>query len=744
MLPGGDTYMERIQWIGKTDTPHQDWGPLHEQLLKIEKNTEQYPDPEEKEILFRREITVRGGLRHASLLICGLGYYRLHINGQELDSYVLAPLETGYRERVLFDRYDVTTRMTKGENAIGVELGNARYSPAKEFWDWRAAWYGDPCLALRLTLSYEDGHEEILSTDTDWRCCYGPIVKNCFYHGEHYDARLEKTGWTRAGYDDSDWQTALPVDGPEGEPQENTYFHLVKRRTLKPVCRYDHGDGRTVFDFEENIAGWVRIKVKGACGSVVSIRHAECLEEGELNCISNRRAMNTDRYILGDAPVQEYEPKFTLHGFRAVEVSVEEGEAELLDIEAYAVWADIAQNGFFESDCEELNRLHDVILRTQQAALMSCSYDCPQRDERLGWLGDAHVTADTCLYNFDMRLYYDKWLEDMRIGAHPKTGAIPHIVPWHHYAHAVDFSAGYAIILWKNYCFHHDPSLLEKHCDALIKYVDYLGTLGPILEKTRYGDWMSLTEGWVRGDPACSSSLFYYYALTILIKVLTVLHRDEEKARFTAITEAERAAILSRFYDAEGKGFDDNTQFSLAFALMLGLIPAEDEQAVLARLVDDIHAHDDHLTTGIFGTKFLMSALEAYGRYDVIMRLLLQRTYPSWLNMIEGRTTLPERWDGGMAAKGKSQNHCMLGSVDSILYSVLGGIRVLDDRIAINPYAAKELGHVRAKANIAGGSVTVEWKRTPEGIVLDVDVCNLGDVFYGDRHLTPGHHSFIL
>jgi alpha-L-rhamnosidase len=373
---------------------------------------------------------------------------------------------------------------------------------------------------------------------------------------------------------------------------------------------------------------------------------------------------------------------------------------------------------------------------------MSCPYDCPQRDERLGWLGDAHVTADTCLYNFDMRRYYDKWLEDIRVNMHAETGVVPHIVPWHNFEEtAIDFATGYAIVLWEHYLFYRDPSILAQHCDALIKFTDYMTQFGPILEKTRYGDWMSLAEGWTRGDPACSASLFYYYMMTLLIKVLTVLGRNEELTRYTAIAEDVKKAIVAHFYDAENKSFDDNTQFSLAFALKLGLIPEEDEQAVLARLVADIRAHDDHLTTGIFGTKFLMSTLEKFGQYDVAMRLILQKTFPSWLNMIEGRTTLPEQWDGGLEAL-KSQNHCMFGSVDSIFYSMLAGIRPKDDCVVIDPYFAPEMNRVKAKTVLAGGSITVEWNRTEQGIILNVEVNGAENVFFRGERLGDGLHSF--
>ncbi len=728
--------MDNIKWIGKTNTPRLEWGYNGEGYQDVHDDAVKRISPERKSILFRKELEINGTLQNAILSVCGLGFYQLYINGGKVGDYVLTPLETAYRKRVLYDEYDVTHLLTGGVNALGVELGNGRYSSPKKYWGWRAAWYGDPCLALRLTLVYTDGRQETIETDRDWKCDYGAILKNCYYDGETYDANREQAGWSTAGFNDSKWQNALTVEAPSASVQKNTFFHLKKHRTLKPVKVLKKLNGKTIYVFSENISGWVRIRVTGQKGEQIQIRYAEKSDavKGYLDTYSNRNAENTDVYILKGAASEEYEPKFTLHGVSAVEITVEDCMADILEVGAYQVYADLGQDGYFECDNEAINRLHDVILRTQKAAFMSFPMDCPQRDERLGWLGDASVTAGTCLYNFDMRRFYDKFLEDIRGCAHSETGAVSFLAPWHTCSHAVDFGVGYLVILWERYLFYKDKELLEHHCDSVIKYVDHLGTLGPILDKTKYGDWMSRDKGWVRGDPACSSSLFYYYALLLTIKILGALGRDSQKQHYISVAEQEKAAILDRFYDAENKSFGNNSQFSLSFALRLGLIPDQDKQAVLERLLADIKAHDDHLTTGIFGTKHMMEVLKENNEYETAMRLILQDTFPSWLDLIRDKTTLPERWDGG-----GSQNHCMFGSIDSIFYSMIAGIRV-DERIEILPVALDKVGSVKAKVSIREGQLSIE--RTSDKLILDID--GVPDVFFKGVSLKSGHYEFSI
>ncbi len=728
--------MDEIKWIGKTDTPRIEWGSDGEGYQEAHDDAVKRITPEKRSVLFRKELEVNGTLQNATLSVCGLGFYQLYINGKKVGDHVLTPLETAYRKRVLYDEYDVTQMLTNGVNAVGAELGNGRYSTPKKYWGWRAAWYGDPCLALRLTLVYTDGRRETFETDRDWKCDYGAILKNCYYDGETYDANCEQTGWNTVRFDDSNWQNALIVAAPSGKIEKNSYFHIKKHRVLKPARVLEKLNGKTIYVFSENISGWVRIRVTGEKGEQIRIRYAEKSDavKGYIDTYSNRHAENTDIYILKGEVTEEYEPKFTLRGFSAVEITVEDCRADILDVEAYQVYADVEQDGYFECDNEDINRLHDVILRTQKAAFMSFPMDCPQRDERLGWLGDASVTACTCLYNFDVRQFYDKFLEDIRGCAHSETGAVSFVAPWHTCSHAVDFGIGYIIILWEHYLFYRDKELLARHCDSVIKYVEYLGTLGPVLDKTKYGDWMSTDKGWVRGDPDCSSSLCYYYALLLTIKILDVLGRDHQKQHYISVAEQEKAVILDRFYDAENKGFDNNSQFSLSFALRLGLIPDQDERAVLERLIADIKAHDYHLTTGIFGTKHIMEVLKDKGEYETAMRLILQDTFPSWLELIRDKTTLSERWDGG-----GSQNHCMLGSVDSIFYSMIAGIRV-DEQIEILPVICDKVGTVKAKVSIGNGQIFIN--RESDKLILDID--GVPDVFFKGNPLNSGHYEFSI
>ena len=261
---------------------------------------------------------------------------------------------------------------------------------------------------------------------------------------------------------------------------------------------------------------------------------------------------------------------------------IENCMAELLEVKAFHVYADIESSGYFECDNNDLNRLHDVILRTQKSALQSFPMDSPQRSERLGWMGDAHITDLVCLYNFDMRSYYRKFLEDISLCAHSETGAMPHIAPWHDQFHSIDWSAGFSVILWDHYLFYRDRAILERYAPALMRYIEFLKSQGPILPKTRYGDWMSMAEGWTRGDPESCSTLYYLYNLKIAKNVLDALGRDSSE--LAALIEDEKRIILDTFYNTENVIFDGNSQFSLSFALKLGIIPEKDVPAAVERL----------------------------------------------------------------------------------------------------------------------------------------------------------------
>lgn len=729
--------MDNLNWIAKNESCGFTWDPDCEGSYvdfdyKLKTST-----PESNSIIFRKEYFFDNNIASAKISICGLGLYILYIDGEKIGDYILSPLETEYRKRVMYDEFDVTEYIDKGTHTIAVELGNGRYCASKKYWGWRAIWHGDPCFTFELNVESADGTLKQYFSDNSWKCSYGTILKNCFYDGEVCDARLEQTGWNKNGFDDGLWQNAVSIAPPTKRLDKNDFFHLKKMRSLKPVNVVNKVNGKALYYFEDNISGFVQIKVKGERGEKIKIRYAERTREGYLDTVSNADAENTDLYILSGNGIEIYEPSFTFCGFCVVEITVENCMAEVLEVTAFHVYADVEQTGIFQCDNEKVQKLHNVILTTQKSALMSFPIDCPQRSERLGWVGDAHVTDLTCMYNFEMRKFYAKYLEDIALCVNSKTGALPHIAPWHDFYHAVDWSSGFVIILWDYYLFYRDTKILEKYCDIILKYVDYLKTLGPILPKTKYGDWMSTNEGWKRGDPECCASLYYYYDLVLLEKILRVINRPE----ITAISKLkfeQKQAILDRFYDVTTHSFDDNSQFSLSFALKLDLIPQNDVAFVVDRLVNDVRKHNYHLTTGILGTKYIMEVLRDFDRRDVAVKLILQDTYPGWLNLIDGKTTLSEQWDGG-----QSQNHCMFGSVDAIFYSLLAGIMV-DETIELDPYFANEIGNLCSSVKFANGSVTVIWKREGDKVLLNVEIQGETQIKFKNEILEQGSYKFIF
>lgn len=697
-------------WIAASDSPRLEWGYNGEGAQEAHEEALRRRDINNRAVLLRGVFFAEKSIKKATALICGLGLYRFRINGARVSDAAYAPLETNFRKRVLYDEFDVTKMLSAGENVFAIELGCGRYSSAKKYWGWRSRWHGDPLAALDVQIEYEDGTCGTFATGKEWKTAPSPVVRDCIFDGEIYDARLEIPGWTRPGFDVGAWDNALCVAAPSERISKNEFFAVKKRRHLAPKNVKEPVNGVVVVDFGENIAGWVKIRVSGERGARVTIRYAEQLAD-TVDTRSMRYAQNTDIYILRGDGEEEYEPGFTLHGFSCVEITAEDCRARLIEVQACEVCADCAGTGEFWCDNEDINRLHGVILRTQRAALQSYPIDCPQRDERLGWLGDAHVTDLTCMYNMDMRGFYEKWLGDVHLDCHSETGEVPQIAPRVDFEHAVDWSGGYAIILWDCYLFYRDEELLRKYTPDIMRYVDTLAQRGPILEMSRYGDWLSPAECWRRGEPECCTTLYYYYNILLLVKMLKTLGRDSEK--YETLAREVRGAMLARFYDAQTKLFGGGSQFAQSLALKLGIIPEDDTAAAVGGLCADIEKNG-HLTTGILGTKYVAEMLAKYGRGELLMWLILRRGYPGWLDLIEGKTTLSESWDGS-----GSQNHCMFGSIDAAFYSLLGGINV-GDEVTVKPYFAAEINHVKCRTRVRGGEIFVEWQRTDEGVRLQL------------------------
>ena len=690
-------------------------------------------------IVFRKELVLENGLEKATVTFCGLGICCLYVNGHPAGSHVLAPLETRYDRRVLFEHMDISAYLHPGKNILCAEVGNGRYATGGRYCNWRARHYGPPILALQLETTSISGARHVFTADETWKCGTGAAIHNCFYDGEECDGRISAQGYISVDYDDTSWPFAHFVPGPTGKTAENRFFHLAVLQELSPVAVHTPLEGTWIFDFGQNVSGWARVQVKGRKGARIQLRYAERFIGAVPDFTSNRFALNTDTYILSGQGEETFAPRFTLHGFSAVEIVCLGCDAQVLDAAACVVGADIPRIGSFSCDLAELNRLHDCVMRSQQAALMSFPLDCPQRDERLGWLGDAYATDLVCLYNYDMRQYYAKWFADIRDTCDEETGSVPIIAPWHCFGHSMEWSGTFPLMVWDAYRFTGDLALLQDNYSTLCRYADYLIRTPQARNETRYGDWQSAIPGWKRGDPACCGSVFYFAALATMAKIARVLAQHADEERFAASAREAREALLAAFGRDDG-GFDDNSQFSLAAALWWDIIPKERQPQAFEQLLESISAGGNHVLAGIYGAKYLLMALCRFGRQDVALSLMLQKTAPGWLDMLSGSTTLREKWDGS-----DSQNHCMFGSVDAALYAMLAGITV-ENGIRIQPYYAPAVSHVQAHTFLQQTAISVSWAREGALIHTCVEIQGNASVHYWQNgawiKLGCGKHEF--
>jgi alpha-L-rhamnosidase len=687
-------------------------------------------------LYFRREFSLDKPLRSAWVYVAGLGYYELHLNGEKVGDHVLDPGNTDYGKRVLYTTYNLRPFLRTGANVFGVILGNG--------------WYGIPKLLLQAEFEYEDGTflrvcTGHATTGASWMVGTGPILENSLYGGETYDARLEWPGWdSHLITETAPWGWAVVTDGPGGKLVSQRVEPIRVTETIQPRLDTQPRPGVHVFDLGQNIAGWARLRVKGERGDRVTLRYAESLYAagshniaGTVNQENLRRARATDVYILKGGDEEVWESHFTYHGFRYVQV---EGAIEP-KIVGRVVRSDTSPNGTFECSNDFLNQIHKMVWWTEYTNQHSIPTDCPQRDERLGWLNDMAARTEQMLYNFDVSRFLPKWLDDIQDTQSP-DGAITDTAPYRWGNRPADpVSVCYLLIPWLLYLHYGDTRTLADHYDSNKAWVDYLTRRSEnhLLKYSYYGDWAPpLTESAAGtiGDSAISSNTsgelmstgFYYYSTHLLSQMAQVLGKTAEAGIYTDLARSVAEAYNQRFWDKTTGGYGSNNQACNAFSLYLGIVPAEKKTRLLENLVADIEAHDDHLTTGNLCTKYLLEVLSDMGRADVAFRLAAQETYPSWGYMLaNGATTLWERWEKMTGNGMNSHNHPMLGSVGSWFYKYLGGITIDPTypgfaAFNIRPCAVDGLTYVRTSLKIPLGQIEVAWERQDDIFTLKVTI----------------------
>jgi alpha-L-rhamnosidase len=668
--------------------------------------------------LLRKSFALNKPVRQARLYATGLGYYELSCNGQRVGESVLAPPKSNYRKWVFYDVYDVTKVLQTGTNVVGIHLGNGWFNPYPKWWEpYRMQWFGSKRALVQMQIDYTDGSSDVVISDDSWKTARGPVLSSCVYDGEVYDGTQERPGWNGAGLNDAAWKAATIVEAPGGELVSCMMPPIRLTAQIRSVALTQPQPGVHIFDLGQNFAGWVRLTAKGARGTKIKLRYAEDLRpDGTLDVTSNEKALSTDTWIMSGKGCETYEPRFTFHGFRYVEVTGLKEAPKQEDVVGCVIHNACRNTGSFACGNELINRIHRAVLWSQRSNLMGYPMDCPQRDERLGWFGDAMASVEEAMFNFDMSVFYRQWLDGVRRNQNESNGDISIISPRPYMTDEPDptWSSAYILMVWQHYLHYGDRRVLAEHFDSMRRYVDFLGTQATnnILPKYWIGDWGTVVEGWKEGEPVSVSTGFYYLDAEIVSKSAAVLGRRSEADQYEALGKAIRAAFKRTFYDKTQKHFDQGTQFSNVFPLFLGMADPADEPAILKNIVLDLQRRNGHFNVGVLGAKYLIDGLTKYGREDLAYALATQTGYPSWAEMLKGgRTTLSEFWD-----LHGSHNHIMMGSIDAWFYRSLAGIQV-DERdpgfshVVIKPFVPASLPSVSASIDTVRGKLSVEWEQ---------------------------------
>ena len=720
----------QAKWIGKTfySNPMTEAGYYNNQIQINAKGDSTGANP--RSLLLRKEINVTKKIIKATTHVTGLGYYEFYINGQIVGDYVLSPAKTLYIKSILYDTFDVTQLLKKEKNSLGIMLGNGWFNPIKKWWSWHMQWFGDKRAYLQMHIEYADGTSEVVVSDESWKSAPGPVISSCVYDGEIYDATKEIPNWDKPNFNDTSWESADVLESPSGKLIAQSMQAIKRTQILEPKAVTNPKPGIYVYDLGQNFSGWVKLSVKGSKGDSVTIEYAENLrKDGLIDKTTNEGAITTDLYILSGKGVEIYEPHFTYHGFRYVQVTGFPGEPTLKNIEGVVVHSAVEHTGVFETSDKNLNNIHNATLWSQRSNLMGFPTDCPQRDERLGWMGDAHVTAEEAIDNFNMPLFYQKWLNDVKEGQDIKTGDLPYIAPRPFYENQSDvaWSSGYHIMVWYFYREYGDKQFLEKHYDSMKRYVDFLGSIAKdhILPKDRYGDWLSpnRTGWWQPGIHLSVTTGYYYYITSIVSKAAKILGHIADEQYFSNLSSEIKDAYNKKFLDPISKQYENGSQFANSFPLFLDIVPENDKEAVLNNLVNNIFEHKGHLSTGILGTKYLMETLWQQNKTDIAYLIASRKDYPGWINMIKDRTTLSENWD----PNSRSNNHVMIGSIDSWFYKALAGIDVNDSgpgfkNFNIKPFVPPGITFVKASRETVRGLVSSSWRMNEDKLELAIKV----------------------
>jgi alpha-L-rhamnosidase len=699
---------------------------------------------------FRKEFMTGKQISSARVYVTAHGFYELEINGKKVGDQVLTPGWTSYSKRLQYQAYDVTSLLVKGNNAIGAILGDGWYRGTLA-WGNNWAVYGKKLgILLQLNIRYTDGSETVIISDDTWKVSNnGPIRMNDIYNGETYDATKTLAGWSTTGYNDKDWQNAITAQYNNSNLIASEGAPVRKIQEIKPVKIFRTPKGSLIVDMGQNMVGWLRLKVSGARGTVVSLRHAEVMDKfGEFYTTNLRDAKCQLTYTLAGTGEETYEPRFTFMGFRFVEVSGFPGDLSTDNLTGVVVHSDMPVTGKYESSNALINQLQHNIQWGQKGNFVDVPTDCPQRDERLGWTGDAQAFCRTAAYIMDVSSFFTKWLKDVAADQ-KKGGEVPDVIPDilnKQNAASAKPSAGWGdvsvIAPWTMYLVYGDKKFLENQYPSMKAWVEYIrikaGDSYIWKNGSKYGDWLfyhppvnnhTEADGYTEHDFIATA--FYAYSASLLAEAAKALGNTEDAGFYSALFGKIKEVFVNEYVTNAGR-VGTNSQTSYVLALKFNLLPDNLRSKAAEFLVNDIKSRGNHLSTGFLGTPYLCHVLSDYGYPDIAYDLLLQETYPSWLYPVKmGATTIWERWDGEKTDSTfqdpnmNSFNHYAYGAIGDWMYRVSAGLEILEPgykQISINPQLTDKLTFSKASFESSYGTISSGWERREGKVIIKVSI----------------------
>lgn len=679
-------------------------------------------------------------IKKARLYTACKGVFEAHINGQKVSADWFAPGWSSYTHRHFTVTYDVTSLVKSGDNLIGAILGDGWYAGYLCWEKTHFIWGDTLALLAQLEVTFEDGSTQIIVTDNSWKTTTGPIVVSDIYNGETYDARLELGNWDTAEYlESAAWVNVDIQEKPVAVLSAHKGPPVRAIETLKPRAVTEPQPGVYVYDLGQNMVGIARFKIKGKSGQTVKFRYAEMLnDDGTMYVTNLRSAKATDYYTFAKDGEVVWQPTFTFHGFRFVEITGVDGNPGLDAVEGYVLHSDCPDTGHFTSSNPLLNRLQSNIRWGQKGNFLDVPTDCPQRDERLGWTGDAQIFARTACFNLNVSAFFENWLRTLADDQFD-GGAFPHVSPdpfgkmfaangWYNGAAAAWADAGVIIPLVHYYCYG-GKRVLERQYDSMVNWVEYCrrNSKNLIPNRWTFGDWLAVEC--FNNDPGKSATPwqlvatgYFAHSSNLLSQVAKILGKNDDAEKYAALYRDVCKAFNHEFVTPSGR-IVGHTQTAYLMALGFDLIPEELKPAALNHLVSDIEGRGYHLSTGFVGTPLLCPVLTRYGRIDVAYKLLMQESYPAWFYpILQGdATTMWERWNSYTKDKGfgdagmNSFNHYAYGAVGEWLYNTVAGLDIDPEKpgykhIRFHPQPGGGLTHAKAALDTRYGLASIEWR----------------------------------